>query len=127
MRFNFHRTRNLLALRVGPFHYVRFSDYGRVFTHGFFLGQRFYSLCPSFPRLARAYGRAREYFPMFWYANQWCCDTRRTFAWYKTWTWGPASVRRAYDDAQASTDGPGDLNQISFIKWLRIPSGGRYE
>ncbi len=89
--------------------------------------RRFYPSLPPLPyKVRRALWTARECFPMFWYANQWCCDTRRTFAWYKTWTWGPASVRSEWKQAEMSTDGPGGLQQIPFYKWIMLPRGGRY-
>ncbi len=82
---------------------------------------------PRLPlKVIRAYWTIRQCFPMFYVVNQWCCDTRRTFAWYKTWSYSPASNRRAYREAEMSTDGGLNMTQISLWQWLKLAKWGSY-
>lgn len=78
------------------------------------------------PRMIRAYWAIRECFPMFYVVNQWCCDTRRTFAWYKTWSYSRASARRVYREAEMSTDGGPNVSQVSLYQWLKLAKRGSY-
>lgn len=121
-------TRDAAGFFVKVFGKTRFAYMASTYSGGFtsvLIGGKLINLeSPAF--LVRAYWKVRPWFPMFYYVNLYCCDTQRTHSWYKDWSYSPASNRRLFKDAAASTDGPCCAKQISFYKWLKLDKYGRY-